>query len=125
MLSKADLVKMGQVVGLAIKTETPKIVRRIIRSETPGIVRAIVKAETPGIVREIVKAVVKAETPKIVADVVSEKLGLMPTKEEFYAQEDMVMTELKGIRQELVMVNYRLGDHEERLERVEKKVGLI
>lgn len=42
----------------------------------------------------------------------NQKIGLLPTKEEFFNAMDQVMTELKTIRQEQVINTHRLNDHD-------------
>ncbi len=51
-------------------------------------------------------------------------LSHLPTKDEFYSKMDEVMGELKTIREEQTVQSHQLSDHEDRLEKVESKVGL-
>lgn len=53
----------------------------------------------------------------------NEKIGLLPTKEEFFNSMDQVMTELKAIRQEQVVNTHRINDHEERIVKLEENIG--
>ena len=52
----------------------------------------------------------------------NEKLGLMPTKEEFYNTMDEVMGELKAIREEHSVSTYQLSNHEKRITKLESRV---
>ena len=53
-----------------------------------------------------------------------EKLKYLPTKDEFYDKMDEVMGELKAIREEQTVQSHQLSDHEDRLVKVESKLGL-
>jgi len=51
----------------------------------------------------------------------------LPTKEEFYDREDKIMSELKTVREEITTLsdlNRKVNDHEERIEKVETKLGI-
>lgn len=50
----------------------------------------------------------------------NEKIGLLPTKEEFFNSMDQIMTELQTIRQEQVVNTHRINDHETRITVLEK-----
>ena len=48
----------------------------------------------------------------------------LPTKDEFYGTMDKVMGELKAIREEQAVQSQHLSDHEDRIERIESRVGV-
>jgi len=48
-----------------------------------------------------------------------EKLAFLPTKDEFYTVMDKVMGELQAIRESNEMLNSRMGDHEDRICKLE------
>ena len=51
----------------------------------------------------------------------------LPTKEEFFASEDRLMGELKAVREEMTMLsdmNRKVNDHDDRIAKVEKKLGI-
>ena len=65
----------------------------------------------------------KAETTLATKDDIKH----LPTKEEFYDQSDKLMTELSAVRQEITILSglqSQVHDHEERLEKVEKKLNI-
>lgn len=65
--------------------------------------------------RELIKEVVHDELDSVVEEKLREKIGLLPTREEFYARMDIVSVELKAIREENAAQQYRLSDHEDRI----------
>lgn len=50
----------------------------------------------------------------------NEKLNHLPTKEEFYDQNDKLMKELKAIREEQPILSKQLSNHSDRIEKLEK-----
>ena len=50
----------------------------------------------------------------------NEKLKFLPTKDEFYEKMDEVMGELRAIREEHTLQVYKISDHEDRIEKLEK-----
>jgi hypothetical protein len=56
--------------------------------------------------------------------VTKQDLSHLPTKDEFYSKMDEVMGELKAIREEQTVQSHQLSDHEDRIEKVESKLGL-
>jgi len=55
----------------------------------------------------------------------NEKLGLLPTKKEFFEQTDKLMKELRDMREEHMMLSHRVyEDHEPRIKDVEKKLNI-
>ncbi len=51
----------------------------------------------------------------------------LPTKDEFFGREDKIMGELKAVREEITMLsglNRKVNDHDDRIEKVEKKLGI-
>ena len=53
-----------------------------------------------------------------------EKLGNLPTKDDFFGKMDEVMGELKSIREEQTLVRDRVADHEDRIEKIESHLSL-
>ncbi len=56
-----------------------------------------------------------------------EDISHLPTKEEFYDQTDKLMRELKATREEITTLSglqSQVHDHEERIEKVEKKLNI-
>lgn len=56
-----------------------------------------------------------------------EKLTHFTSKEEFFSNMDKIMGELKAVREEITMLsdlNRKVNDHEDRIEKVEKKLGV-
>jgi len=54
-------------------------------------------------------------------DVVKEEIGFLPTKDEFYKENDKLAKLLKTSRQEQQMHNVRLRDHEVRISKLEAR----
>ncbi|HSL30607.1 MAG TPA: hypothetical protein VK900_15510 [Anaerolineales bacterium] len=46
-------------------------------------------------------------------------IGNLPNKDEFYGTMDIVMGELKAIREEVSVLGHQVADHADRLERIE------
>lgn len=56
-----------------------------------------------------------------------EKIKGLPTKTEFYKSMDQVMGELQTVREEITVLadmKRQVNDHEDRIERVEKKLNI-
>lgn len=56
-----------------------------------------------------------------------EDIGHLPTKEEFYDQSDKLMKELSATREKITILSglqSQVHDHEERIEKVEKKLNI-
>lgn len=51
-----------------------------------------------------------------------EKLGYLPTKDDFYGMMDQVMGELKAIREEQAVQSQHLSDHDDRIEKIESEL---
>jgi hypothetical protein len=51
-----------------------------------------------------------------------ERLGHLPTKDEFYQENDKLMKELKDLRDEVSTSTYRTSDNTDRIEKLEEKV---
>lgn len=51
-------------------------------------------------------------------------LSHLPTKDEFYSKMDEVMGELKAIREEQTVQSHQLSDHDDRIEKIETKLGM-
>lgn len=56
---------------------------------------------------------------RIVGEKLDEKLKFLPTKDEFYNQMDHIVKLLNDMKDELTMVTYRVGQHDESIERLE------
>lgn len=55
---------------------------------------------------------------------INEKLGLMPTKDEFFSRIDKVMGELQTTRDQQVLLSAKSSDHEDRIVILEQSAGL-
>jgi hypothetical protein len=65
------------------------------------------------------------EIEKVVGKQIEVRTKNLPTKEEFFSREDKIMGELKAIREEDAVLSSRVYDnHEPRIEKVEKKLGV-
>lgn len=65
------------------------------------------------------------EIERIVGEIVDRNISHLPTKDEFYAQMDEVMGELKAIREgQDILTSKVFGDHEPRITRMEKKLRI-
>ena len=53
-----------------------------------------------------------------------EKLGYLPTKDDFYGMMDKVMGELKAIREEQAVQSQHLCDHQDRVQKIESHLGM-
>ena len=53
-----------------------------------------------------------------------EDLSHLPTKDEFYEKMDEVMGELKAGREKQAVLSHRVSDHEDRIERIESRMGI-
>ena len=51
-----------------------------------------------------------------------EKLGYLPTKDDFYGMMDKVMGALKAIREEQAVQSQHLSDHDDRIEKIESEL---
>ena len=66
-------------------------------------------------IRELLREEIREEVPQIV----EEKVGYLPTKDEFYTKMDEVMGELKAIREEVTVFSKYSKDHEDRIKDLE------
>lgn len=76
---------------------------------------------------KLIKEVVKITINEELDIKLDEKLGYLPTKEEFFSTEDKLMGELKAVREEITMqsdLNRKVNDHDQRIEVVEKKLNI-
>jgi len=74
-------------------------------------------------VKELVKAAINEDKTLVRKDDIKH----LPTKEEFFDREDKMMGELKAIREEITMLSdlhSKVNDHEDRIEKVESKLGV-
>jgi len=53
-----------------------------------------------------------------------EDLKHLPTKNQFYEKIDEIVGELKGIREELPIINHQISNHEDRIDNIEKKLQI-
>ena len=74
--------------------------------------------------REEVTKIVKETVREIVKEESNEQFSHLPSKEEFYASQDLLIGELKAIRQEQVMFHHALQRHEGRITRLEDHTGI-
>ncbi len=51
-----------------------------------------------------------------------DKVDGLPTKDEFYEAMDQLLGEMKGIREEMASMRYRVDNHEERIGKLEDLV---
>lgn len=76
---------------------------------------------------KLIKDVIKVTIDEELDIKFEEKIKYLPTKEEFFDREDKIMTELKAVREEITTLsdlNRKVNDHEERIEKVEHKLGI-
>jgi hypothetical protein len=64
------------------------------------------------------------EIEKIMDNKFDEKLGFLPSKEEFFDSMDKIMGELRTAREERLIGSHRISDHEDRIIVLEQKVGI-
>jgi hypothetical protein len=79
------------------------------------------------LVKDVMKITIDEELDVKLEEKLDEKLKYLPTKEEFYEREDKIMAELKDVREEITVLsdlNRKVNDHEERIEKVEKKLNI-
>lgn len=73
----------------------------------------------------LIKNVMKVTIDEELDVKLDEKLGFLPTKEEFYDQTDKLMKELKDMREEHTMLSSHVYDnHEPRIKKIEKKLQI-
>lgn len=65
-------------------------------------------------IRSLMVSVAEKEFRMVVREVLGERTALLVTKDEFYRENDKVMTELKTIRQEMRMQGVRISRLEKR-----------
>lgn len=76
-------------------------------------------------IKDLVNQTIEERTEDLL--VTKEDIKHLPTKEEFFSMEDMIMGELKAVREEITTLsdlNRKVNDHEERIEKVEKKLNI-
>ena len=62
------------------------------------------------------------EVKTIVREEISEKIRLLPTKDEFFSKMNEVMGELKAIREEHAMAGFTITNHTDQLEDHEQRI---
>ena len=76
---------------------------------------------------KLIKNVMKVTIDEELDEKLEEKVKYLPTREEFFDREDKIMNELKTVREEITILsdlNRKVNDHEERIEKVEKKLAI-
>lgn len=76
-------------------------------------------------IKDLVNQTIEERTEDLL--VTKEDIKHLPTKEEFFGMEDKIMGELKVVREEITTLsdlNRKVNDHEDRIEKVEKKLGI-
>lgn len=71
-----------------------------------------------------IKNLVDASVQDRFDEIVSEKIGLLPTRDEYYTKIDEVVGEIKKVREEQPLQAARLLNHEDRLEKIESHLGI-
>lgn len=64
------------------------------------------------------------ESAKEVKAEIHEEISHLPTKDEFFERMDFLAGELKAIRQEMPILSHQVVRYEERLDRIDTKLGL-
>lgn len=73
---------------------------------------------------EAIKSLIEVTFDERLDEKLDEKLAHLPSKDEFYSRMDKVMGELKTIREEVAILSHRTSDNEDRIERIESRVGV-
>ena len=76
-------------------------------------------------IKDLVNQTIEEKTEDLL--VTKEDIKHLPTKEEFFGMEDKIMGELKVVREEITTLsglNRKVNDHEDRIEKVENKLGI-
>ena len=76
-------------------------------------------------IKDLVSQTIDEKTEDLL--VTKEDIKHLPTKGEFFGMEDKIMGELKVVREEITTLsdlNRKVNDHEDRIEKVEKKLGI-
>ena len=145
MLTKDDLNKIQLLITDGLKPVTVdinglkkdvngvKIDISEVKKDLNGVKEDIgaVKREVDGVKKDIkgVKidmGVVKREVDGLKDEIVDvkESIALLPTKSEYFNSMDKLMGEIKKVREEQEVIGDTLLQHNDRLERVEEKVGI-
>ncbi len=77
--------------------------------------------------KTILNQILNLEPGQTLDDKLDEKIGHLPTKEEFYTKEDEVLKELKTVREEMATLNglhEKVNRHETQIEEVQNKLGI-
>ena len=124
MLTKDDLNKIQLLItdGLKPVIEDINGVKRDVsglKKDVSGIKKdmGVVKKDISGVKREV-------DGLKDEIQEVKESITLLPTKEEFFDSTDKLMGEVKKSREEQEVVGDTLSQHNDRLEKLEEKVGI-
>jgi len=76
------------------------------------------------LIKSVMKVTVDEELDVKLEEKLNEKIGRLPTKDDFFGKMDEVMAELKIIREEQPLQSHHLSDHEDRIEKIENKLQI-
>lgn len=76
------------------------------------------------LIKDVMKITVDEELDVKLDVKLEEKVGNLPTKDEFFGKMDEVMGELKAIREEQHLQSHRLSSHEDRITVIEEKLQI-
>jgi len=68
---------------------------------------------------EVIRLIIREEVPGLIKQHTSH----LPTKNEFYASQDELMTELKALRQTTELSSGQISNHEIRLDHLESRLN--
>lgn len=77
------------------------------------------------LIKNVMKVTVDEELDIKLEEKLNEKIGKLPTKDEFFEKMDEIVGELKTIREEQPLQSHRLSDHEDRIVEIEEKLQII
>lgn len=79
------------------------------------------------LISDVVDARIETKLEPLLEEKLNEKVGPLPTKDEFFTKMDQVLGEVRAMRQEFEIVKSqkdRIEDHEDRLETIETHLNL-
>lgn len=62
------------------------------------------------------------EIEKVVDEKIKERTSNLPTKDDFFTKMDELMGELKSIRENIGVLTNQVSGHEDRIDKIEKKI---
>ena len=68
----------------------------------------------------VIRHLVQVETVELIDQKIKERIGLLPTREEFFSKMDEIMGELKAIRQIVTIHGKQIPRNTTRIEKIEK-----